>query len=253
MGTAPTSMIKQADALPGRDTEEKLSNVHVVLKTPVRGPFKEGLAEAVFATGCYWGTEMAYWMTPGVISTAVGYAGGYTKNPTYEEACSGQTGHTEAVHVVYDPAKLSYSDLLRLFCESHDPTQYMGQGNDKGTQYRSAVYTYNDDQTKLTAAALQAYEKALGGRKIQTEVKEMKEAGPFYYAHEGYQQYLARPGSRMYCSAMPQGVSLPPYKEWAPSKLDGDHSPKLPEEYWQKHGPKKGCGLTRVKEQIKWP
>lgn len=237
----------------GRDQEEKLSNVHFVLKTPLRPPFPEGTKTAVFATGCYWGTEKGFWQMPGVMSTAVGYAGGKTKNPTYEEACSGLTGHTEGVHVVYDPSKLSYSDLLRQFFQSHDPSQKDGQGNDRGTQYRSAIYTTDADQAKLAAAGIKAYETVLG-RKLHTELRPIKDAGPFYYAHEAYQQYLARPGSRPYCSAQPQGVSLPPYDEWKPEGLDGDHAPKLPTEYWAKHGPKPGCSIVKGGfAQIIWP
>mmetsp|Transcript_16892 Transcript_16892/g.32989 ORF Transcript_16892/g.32989 Transcript_16892/m.32989 type:complete len:246 (+) Transcript_16892:36-773(+) len=245
-------MIKKEQALPGRTEEEKLSNVHFVLKTPVRGPFPAGLQEALFATGCYWGTEKGFWRMPGVYSTAVGYAGGFTPNPSYEEACSGMTGHTEGVKVVYDPEKISYADLLRQFCESHNPTQYMGQGNDRGSQYRSAIYTFTEDQAKLAVAALKAYQEVLG-KPICTEVAPMSKAGPFYFAHEGYQQYLARPGSRPYCSAEPQCKSLPPYEKWAPDGLSGDHSPKLPQGYWDKHAPKPHCVIREPNHQLSWP
>merc|ERR1711934_283619 len=164
MGQSSTTMISKSEAIVGRDTEEKLSNKHVVLGTPLRGPYPEGLLSAVFATGCYWGTEKGFWRMPGVYSTAVGYCGGFTKNPTYREACSGQTGHTESVLVVYDPKKVSYPDLLKQFWESHNPTQYMGQGGDHGTQYRSAIYTNTEDELTLAELSKEAYSKALNGR-----------------------------------------------------------------------------------------
>lgn len=236
---------------PGREEPEKLSNVHVVLKTPLQPPFPPNSKTAVFATGCYWGTEKGFWRMPGVLSTSVGYAGGTTKNPTYEETCSGTTGHTEGVLVVYDPNKLAYSDLLRQFYESHDPSQKNRQGNDRGSQYRGAIYTFDEDQMKLARASAEAYAKALG-RDLATEIRSMESAGPWYYAHEAYQQYLARPGSRPYCSAEPQGISLPAYDEWKPEGLLTDHTPKLPEEYWKLHAPKHGCHLGPP-EQIKWP
>lgn len=237
--------------LPGRAEEEKLSNVHYVLKSPYKPPFPKELEQAVFATGCYWGTEKGYWKLPGVVSTAIGYAGGQTPNPTYREVCSGQTGHTEAVFVVYDPKRVTYADLLRMFYESHDPSQVDGQGNDQGTQYRSAIYTFNPEQMALAQASKAAYEKLLGKR-IATEIKPMEEAGPFYYGHEDYQQYLARPGARPYCSAQPQGVSLTP-ASWVPAELQEKYAPKLPDAYWTQYGPKPGCTIKGPNEPNKWP
>lgn len=238
--------------LEGRQQEEKLSNAHFVLKTPIQPPFPAGSAVGIFATGCYWGTEKGFWRMPGVLSTAVGYAGGTTPNPTYDETCSGRTGHTEAVMVIYDPTKLSYADLLKQFYESHNPAQKDGQGGDRGTQYRSAIYTYDDEHLLLANASKLSYEKVLG-KTIHTEIKSIKEAGPWYYAHEAFQQYLARPGARQYCSAEPQGKPLPPYEEWKPEGVKGEHDHKLPPAYWKEHGPKPHCAIRGPVEQIKWP
>eukprot|EP00008_Paramoeba_atlantica_P014114 CAMPEP_0201482038 /NCGR_PEP_ID=MMETSP0151_2-20130828/6283_1 /ASSEMBLY_ACC=CAM_ASM_000257 /TAXON_ID=200890 /ORGANISM="Paramoeba atlantica, Strain 621/1 / CCAP 1560/9" /LENGTH=254 /DNA_ID=CAMNT_0047864505 /DNA_START=133 /DNA_END=897 /DNA_ORIENTATION=- len=243
-------------ALTGRDEEEKLSNEHVILKTPLRPPFPEGYQRIVLATGCYWGAEKGFWRLPGVFSTAVGYAGGLVKNPTYQEACTGKTGHAEAVHVVWDPKVISTADILRWFWECHNPTQKDGQGGDTGTQYRSTVFTTSDAQLQLAKASLAAYEKTLAKatgeeRKIYTEVKPLDEVGPFYYAHEGYQQYLARPGSRQYCSAEPQDVPLPPFEEWAPKDL-ADHAPKLGPSFWAKHAPKPHCVLRVPNEKLSY-
>jgi peptide-methionine (S)-S-oxide reductase len=181
----------------------------------------------------------------------VGYAGGSTKNPTYAETCTGGTGHTEAVLVAYNPERIAYSDLLRQFWECHNPTQLNGQGGDHGTQYRSAAYTYDDEQLALALSSKAAYQDTLKNE-IHTEIRPMSDAGPFYYAHEGYQQYLARPGSRQYCSAQPQGVSLPAFESWAPAELLASHAPKLPEAFWQKHGPKPHCAIKGPNEQIVW-
>lgn len=235
--------------LPGRSEEEKLSNVHFVLKTPYKPPFPKDFETAVFATGCYWGTEKHFWKMPGVFSTAIGYAGGVTPNPTYEEVCSGETGHTEAVFVVFDPSKIAYTDLLRMFYESHDPSQVNGQGNDRGTQYRSAIYTVSPAQLALAQASKVVYEKLLG-KPIASEIKALE--GPFYYGHEAYQQYLARPKSRPYCSAEPQGVSLTP-PTWIPEELRGQYAPKLPEEYWAKYAPSPHCVVRDPNEPNKWP
>lgn len=242
----PSTMVTASQALKGRLGAEILSNKHFVLGTPLRAPFPEGIKTAIFATGCYWGTEKGYWRLPGVYSTAVGYAGGFTPNPTYNEACSGKTGHTEAVFVAYDPKKVAYSDLLKLFFESHDPSQFMGQGNDMGTQYRSAIYTESDEELSLAKSAANAYSKALG-RDVASEIKPQNEnATPFFYAHEEYQQYLARPGARMYCSAQPQGVELPPFASWASKEFQTEeYAPKLPPSFWEKHGPKPGCTIGR--------
>merc|ERR1719453_2779655 len=255
-------MIKKEQALPGRTEEEKLSNVHFVLKTPVRGPFPAGLQEALFATGCYWGTEKGFWRMPGVYSTAVGYAGGFTPNPSYEEACSGMTGHTEGVKVVYDPEKISFVDILRWFWEAHDPTSGMGQGNDRGTQYRSGFYYFDEEQKALIEASKAAYETALADAgkargPITTEIAAASDydqyGGLWFYAEGYHQQYLAKPGARPYCSAQPQSVSLPPFEEWCPKGLE-HHAPKLPEAFWKKHGlGQGGCAVVMApNEPIEW-
>ncbi len=181
---------------------------HAVLGTPLRPPFPEGFETAVFGLGCFWGAERVFWQAPGVYTTAVGYAGGYTPNPTYEETCSGRTGHTEAVLVVYDPAKTSYEQLLKLFWENHDPTQGMRQGNDAGTQYRSAAYYANDSQREAIERSRALYADELrqaGYGEITTEVAP---AGEFYYAEPYHQQYLQKnPGG--YCGLGGTGVSCP--------------------------------------------
>jgi peptide-methionine (S)-S-oxide reductase len=196
------------EALPGRDTEMPVPARHAVLGTPLRGPWPAGLEVAVFGMGCFWGAERLFWRLDGVYSTAAGYAGGITPNPTYEETCSGRTGHTEAVQVVYDPAKVSYDQLLKVFWENHDPTQGMRQGNDVGTQSRSAIYTTTDEQY---ARALESRDMFAGvvksamGREITTEIAK---AGPFYYAEDYHQQYLHHnPGG--YCNHGPNGMSCP--------------------------------------------
>merc|ERR1712232_1307953 len=208
----------------------KVSDTHYVLKNPMRGPWPAGMEVFVFANGCFWGSEKGIWRLPGggIYSTAVGYAGGFTPNPTYEEVVTGQTGHAEAVQVVFDPSKTSLVDILRWFWEAHDPTQYMGQGNDVGTQYRSGLYYENEDQRRLFVASKDAYEAALKaegkgyGDKIETEIKAVADCPKgkcFYYGEDYHQQYLAKPGARPYCSAKPQGVSLPPFEKWAPEDL----------------------------------
>ncbi|CEO95199.1 peptide-methionine (S)-S-oxide reductase [Plasmodiophora brassicae] len=234
--------------------------VHFVLKTPLA--FQQGspagIRRAVFATGCFWGTEKGFWRLPrGIYSTAVGYCGGPASGgkPAYNAVCSGATGHAEAVQVLYDPSKISYSDLLRLFWESHDPTQGNCQGNDRGTQYRSGIYYSDEDQKTLATASKDAYQEALRvakkgrGQSVTTEIAPLQE---FFLAEDYHQQYLARPGNRQYCSAEPQAVSLPPYEKWAPSGLSADHAPKLPESYWAKHAPKPGCVLHCPNEPIQW-
>eukprot|EP00667_Euglena_gracilis_P017728 EG_transcript_18725 len=230
-----------------------VTNKHFVLGHPIQPPFPEGLQRAVFGTGCFWGTEKGFWRTPGVFSTAVGYCGGFTPNATYEEVCTGQTGHNEVVHVMYDPELVSFADLLRLFWQSHDPTQGMGQGQDTGTQYRSGIYCTTPDQKALAEASKAAYQRALkaagNGAAITTEILDCP---PFYYAEDYHQQYLAKPGNRQYCSAQPTGVPLPPFEEWAPADLAG-HAPKLPPAYWAKHGPKPGCAIKGPNDPIQWP
>jgi peptide-methionine (S)-S-oxide reductase len=196
------------EALPGRGQKMPVPERHFVNGARLEPPFPEGSALALFGLGCFWGAERKFWQTPGVVSTSVGYAGGVTKNPSYREVCSGQTGHTEVVRVVFDPAKVSYDELLRVFWEAHDPTQGMRQGNDVGTQYRSAIYTYGDEQARAAAASREAYERALtaaGHGRITTEIREAPE---FYYAEDYHQQYLAKnPGG--YCGIGGTGVSCP--------------------------------------------
>jgi len=210
----------------------------------------DGYEQAVFGNGCFWGSEKSIWRLPkGIHSTAVGYCAGFTPNPTYNEACSSMTGHTEGVRVVYNPEEISYVDILRMFWESHDPTQYMGQGNDRGSQYRSGIYYFNEDQKRLIDASKTAYEKALGDRKIKTEIAAAsdfdKYGGLWYFAEPYHQQYLAKPGARPYCSAQPQGVSLPSFETWAPEDLQEKYKPALPEAFWKSHGPRRGCSVVR--------
>jgi peptide-methionine (S)-S-oxide reductase len=201
-------MIAPERALPGRAETMPVPERHEVLGNPITPPFPEGYETAVFGMGCFWGAERLFWQADGVWTTAVGYAGGYTPNPTYEEVCSGSTGHTEAVLVVFDPAKTSYSEMLRIFWEGHDPTQGMRQGNDLGTQYRSAVYWTSDAQREAAEASKQAYDQELqaaGHGEITTEIAE---AGPFYYAESYHQQYLAK-NPNGYCGLGGTGVSCP--------------------------------------------
>ncbi len=197
-----------AEALPGRAERVPVPPVHFVLGTPLEGPFPAGAEVADFGLGCFWGAERKFWQVPGVISTAAGYAGGATPNPTYEEVCSGGTGHAEVVRVVYDPTKVSYEALLKTFWESHDPTQGMRQGNDVGTQYRSAIYTHSDAQRRAadaTRAAYQARLREAGRGEITTEVRE---APPFYFAEDYHQQYLGK-NPNGYCGLGGTGVSCP--------------------------------------------
>ena len=196
------------EALPGRAEKMPVPPRHAVLGTPLAPPFPAGTETALFGLGCFWGAERKFWQTPGVVSTSVGYAGGHTPNPTYREVCSGMTGHTEAVRVVFDPRKVRYEDLLRVFWESHDPTQGMRQGNDVGTQYRSAIYWRDEEQRRAAEASRDAYQRALraaGRGEITTEIASAPE---FYYAEEYHQQYLDKnPGG--YCGLGGTGVSCP--------------------------------------------
>jgi peptide-methionine (S)-S-oxide reductase len=193
------------DALAGRETPMKVSGRHAVNGAPVVGPFPAGLEQAVFGLGCFWGAERKFWQTPGVFTTAVGYAGGLTKHPTYQEVCSGQTGHTEVVLVVFDPRKVSYEDLLKVFWENHDPTQGMRQGNDVGTQYRSAIYVSSDDQRRAAEASRERYQADLLRHGFTPITTEIREAPPFYYAEDYHQQYLHKtPGG--YCGIGGTGV-----------------------------------------------
>lgn len=203
-----TIMPSAAEALPGRDRALPVPAAHFVNGAPLKPPFPEGLEEAVFGLGCFWGAERKFWQTTGVYSTAVGYAGGYTPNPTYEEVCSGKTGHTEVVRVIFDPKRVSYEQLLKVFFENHDPTQGMRQGGDIGTQYRSAIYTLGEAQERAARAALKAYDaklRAAGYGAITTEVRDAPE---FYYAEDYHQQYLAK-NPNGYCGIGGTGVSCP--------------------------------------------
>src|SRR3954451_5183158 len=196
------------DALPGRDEEMPVPERHEGLATPLRPPFPEGFETAVVGLGCFWGAERVFWQAPGVYTTAVGYAGGQTPNPTYKETCSGKTGHTEAVLVVFDPSVTSYEEILRLFWESHDPTQGMRQGNDMGTQYRSAIYYANDEQRAAVEASRDAFQAELGRNGYGQITTEIAPAGPFYYAEDYHQQYLAK-NPNGYCGLGGTGVSCP--------------------------------------------
>jgi peptide-methionine (S)-S-oxide reductase len=202
-------MIAESEALPGRDAPGfAIPSTHEVLGTPIQPPFPAGIETAVFGMGCFWGAERIFWQTPGVYSTAAGYAGGFSPNPTYKEVCSGATGHAEVVLVAFDPSKVSYETLLRLFWESHDPTQGMRQGNDFGTQYRSAIYTTSDAQRTSAEASRDAYQRELsasGYGKITTEIAP---AGPFYYAEDYHQQYLEKVPDG-YCGIGGTGVACP--------------------------------------------
>jgi len=203
-----TKMIDQERALPGRDTEMPVPERHAVLGTPLRPPFPEGIETAVFGMGCFWGAERGFWQLPGVYTTAVGYEGGFTPNPTYEEVCSGSTGHNEVVLVAYDPAKISYEDLLKAFWEGHDPTQGMRQGNDVGTQYRSGIYYADEAQRAAAEASRDAYAQRLKAEGYGEITTEIVKAGPFYYAEDYHQQYLQKnPGG--YCGLGGTGVSCP--------------------------------------------
>ena len=194
--------------LPGRDRPMPVPEAHFVNGHRIVPPFPEGMEQAVFALGCFWGAERLFWQMPGVYSTAVGYAGGETKNPTYEEVCSGMTNHTEVVLVVFDPQRVSYEMLLKAFWEGHDPTQGMRQGNDVGTQYRSAVYCYGEAQLKAAQASKEAFEKALKAQRFPSITTEIRAAPPFYYAEDYHQQYLGK-NPNGYCGLGGTGVSCP--------------------------------------------
>jgi peptide-methionine (S)-S-oxide reductase len=204
-----TQMIDPSDALPGRDQRPfPVPETHAVLGTRIQPPFPDGLETAVFGLGCFWGAERLFWNLDGVYSTAVGYSGGITPNPTYEEVCSARTGHTEAVLVVFDPTKIGYGELLKVFFEEHDPTQGMRQGNDVGTQYRSAIYYTSDDQKRIAEEAVRMYEEALGSRGLGTITTEVAQSGEFYYAEDYHQQYLHKVPNG-YCGLKGTGVSCP--------------------------------------------
>ena len=200
-----STLVSKELALKGREEPLPLSGRHYVNGNSIKGPFEEGLMQAIFGLGCFWGAERRFWSLPGVYSTAVGYAGGFTPNPEYEEVCSGQTGHSEVVLVVFNPEQVSYSDLLQCFWEAHDPTQGMRQGNDRGTQYRSCIYTTSNEQADQASTSRVLYQQSLdtaGFGSITTEIKPLE---TFYYAEEYHQQYLAK-NPQGYCGLGGTGV-----------------------------------------------
>ena len=209
MGTATALRLPRPEqALPGRPNEMPVPAGHFVNGNPIAPPFPEGLEQAVFGLGCFWGAERKFWEAPGVYTTAVGYAGGYTPNPSYREVCSGMTGHTEVVLVVFDPKVTSYDAILKVFWESHDPTQGMRQGNDVGTQYRSAVYTASEAQREKALASREMFQDRLTASGYGRITTEIEPAPPFYYAEEYHQQYLAK-NPNGYCGLGGTGVSCP--------------------------------------------
>ncbi len=208
LATDKTRMISPEEALPGRDHPIPTAERHFVFNRPLKKTPPPGMETAYFGMGCFWGAERLFWQTPGTWLTAVGYQGGYTPNPTYEEVCTGRTGHTETVMVVFDPRQVEFDTLLRLFWESHDPTQGMRQGNDIGTQYRSAIYTTSEKQLRHALALGKAYERQLRARGMDAITTEIRPAPAFYFAEEHHQQYLARnPGG--YCGLRGTGVPCP--------------------------------------------
>jgi peptide-methionine (S)-S-oxide reductase len=204
----PAHMVTAEEALPGRDEKLDVPERHEVLGTPLEPPFRDGLETAIVGLGCFWGAERIFWRAPGVVTTAAGYAGGFTPNPTYEEVCSGRTGHTEAVLVVFDPKQTSYDEILRLFWEGHDPTQGNRQGNDVGTQYRSAIYATTDAQRAAADASRAAYQRELAQAGFGEITTEIADAGPFYYAEDYHQQYLQKVPNG-YCGIGGTGVACP--------------------------------------------
>ena len=203
-----TELRDPADTLPGREQPLPVPDRHDVLGTPLKPPFPEGMQTAVFGMGCFWGAERVFWQAPGVYTTAVGYAGGQTPNPTYEEVCSARTNHAEVVLAVFDPGETSYEAMLKLFWENHDPTQGMRQGNDVGTQYRSAIYVDGDEQRRAAEATRAAFGERLKATRYGDITTEIAEAGPFYYAEAYHQQYLAKKPDG-YCGLGGTGVSCP--------------------------------------------
>ena len=207
-GSRKTQVITAEEALPGRQTPMPVPAKHAVLGTPLQPPYPEGSQIAEFALGCFWGAEKIFWNTPGVITTAAGYEGGFTPNPTYEEVCSGQTGHTESVRVVFDPTKISYEQLLKLFWEAHDPTQGNRQGNDRGTQYRSAVFYRSPEQKAAVEETLAIFGKNLANAGYGEITTEVAPAGEFYFAEDYHQQYLFK-NPHGYCPDHGTGVTCP--------------------------------------------
>jgi peptide-methionine (S)-S-oxide reductase len=204
----PQSIPSKADALPGRDEPMPVPEAHFVNHHRLTPPFPDGLQRATFAMGCFWGAERKFWQRPGVYSTAVGYVAGHTPNPTYREVCTGMTGHTEAVLVVFDPKQITYDDLLKLFWENHDPTQGMRQGNDVGTQYRSGIYYYDEDQQRAAERSRDAYQQRLTAMRYGPITTEILPAPEFYYAEDYHQQYLAK-NPDGYCGLGGTGVACP--------------------------------------------
>jgi peptide-methionine (S)-S-oxide reductase len=208
------TMPEPSAALPGRAEPIPTAETHFIKNRALKGPYPEGLETALFGLGCFWGAERLFWTIPGVYVTAAGYAGGFTPNPTYEEVCSGATGHNEVVLVVFDPAKVSYATLLKRFWEAHDPTQGMRQGNDVGTQYRSGIYVFSEEQRRQAEASREAYQQALKAKGQAAITTEVRDAPPFYFAEDYHQQYLAKnPGG--YCGIGGTGVTCPAFSEAA--------------------------------------
>ena len=203
-----TKLLPPESTLPGRAAPMRVPQQHFISGRPLKPPFPEGIQLAQFGLGCFWGAERIFWQTPGVYSTAVGYAGGATPNPTYEEVCSGFTNHTEAVLVVFDPQRIGYEQLLKVFWEGHDPTQGMRQGNDRGSQYRSAIYTYDEAQMQAAVATRDAFQAALKAKGYGKVTTEIKPAGEFYYAEEYHQQYLGKDPNG-YCGLGGTGAVCP--------------------------------------------
>jgi peptide-methionine (S)-S-oxide reductase len=203
-----TQLLPGERTLPGRGAAMKVPDQHFVNGHPLKPPFPAGLQQAVLGMGCFWGAERLFWQRPGVYTTAVGYAGGETENPTYEEVCSGLTNHAEVVLVVFDPRLLSYDELLKVFWEGHDPTQGMRQGNDAGTQYRSTIYCYGDEQLKAAQKSKEMYQQALNQKGYGAITTEIRSAPPFYYAEDYHQQYLGK-NPAGYCGLGGTGVSCP--------------------------------------------
>jgi peptide-methionine (S)-S-oxide reductase len=247
-GGKKDALIAEDKALPGRQQEMKVTNKHFVLGNPIKEPFPDNLETCVFATGCFWGTEKMFWRVPGVYSTSVGYCAGYTQNPTYEEVCSGQTGHTEAVQVAWDPTLISFTDLLAMHWTCHDPTQGMRQGNDAGTQYRSGIYCSTKTQLEQAKKSAEVYGAALKAAGVTTRDITSEMNGPgdncvYYYAEDYHQQYLAKPGARPYCSAQPTGVPVP-------DDFLKENGAKLSAGYWKKYGPRPGCTIQVSNEPV---
>ncbi|WP_415183493.1 peptide-methionine (S)-S-oxide reductase MsrA [Phaeovulum sp.] len=203
-----THLPTQAEALPGRPTPMPVTEPHFIFGRPIDGPVPPGMAQAMFGMGCFWGVERKFWALPGVWLTMAGYAGGLTPNPTYQEVCTGQTGHNEVVRVIYDPTRISYEALLKVFWENHDPTQGMRQGGDRGTQYRSGIYTFTDDQKEAALASHVRYATRLSAAGYGPITTEIQSAPPFYFAEDYHQQYLAK-NPQGYCGIGGTGVSCP--------------------------------------------